>query len=469
MTISHEIVSLFSGAGGFDHGFHLTGKFKTIFANELKIAPAQTFSTNFKFRMLPVPAAPSPSDLGTIYVGDIAHLNLNRLDGLHPTLLIGGPPCQDFSIVKGGRNKGTEVVRGRLYAHFVRAVLYLQPKLFVFENVPNLKGHSGGLAYKTILEDFQGLNIRYHQVERDAHIKNGVDVATKSGYHILYSGIVNASHLGVPQARRRLIVIGLRSDLISHVKDIYKGTRLLKRQLEGSDLLTNRYPLTPLEIFEGQPLSELGAQYRKIMRAYDTLPVDLPTDRARKWMFEVQQKLTLNVKRDYLALHSIEPADSKEFDRAMNFHSEILESLGYLGKPISQANPPDQSNTKSAEYPSAVDRMMRIPPGENHEFVRDTDWQVEGRGFSFIYRRMHPLKPAPTVVAFGGGGTGGYHYARDRSKLTNRERARLQTFSDNVLFQGTPREIRGQIGEAVPPLLSYRIAQGLEEILYQIT
>ena len=103
--------------------------------------------------------------------------------------------------------------------------------------------------------------------------------------------------------------------------------------------------------------------------------------------------------------------------------------------------------------------MWRIPPDKNHTFVSGTDWHVNGRGFSLVYRRIHPLKPAYTIVAYGGGGTWSYHYERNRAVLTNKERARLQTFPDDFMFFGKRSQIRAQIGEAVPPLLAKRIAE----------
>lgn len=112
--------------------------------------------------------------------------------------------------------------------------------------------------------------------------------------------------------------------------------------------------------------------------------------------------------------------------------------------------------------------MHQIPPGENHEIVRGTEHEVEGRGFSLIYRRLHPLLPAYTVVAHGGGGTWGYHYRRSRSRLTNRERARLQSFPDTFQFVGKTSEVRSQIGEAVPPLLSLRIAEAVNNVLEDV-
>jgi DNA (cytosine-5)-methyltransferase 1 len=84
---------------------------------------------------------------------------------------------------------------------------------------------------------------------------------------------------------------------------------------------------------------------------------------------------------------------------------------------------------------------------------------------SLIYRRIHPLKPSYTVVAHGGGGTSGYHYERDRSKLTNREKARLQTFPDQFVFKGGISQVRAQIGEAVPPFLGKKIAESVKLIL----
>ncbi|MEM4964335.1 MAG: DNA cytosine methyltransferase, partial [Pyrobaculum sp.] len=99
---------------------------------------------------------------------------------------------------------------------------------------------------------------------------------------------------------------------------------------------------------------------------------------------------------------------------------------------------------------------------------KGTKWEVRGL-MSNIYRRAQPLVPAPTVIAYGGGGTWGYHYERKRSMLTNRERARLQSFPDDFLFTGTWSEVRAQIGEAVPPIVAKRIAEIVANILNMIS
>lgn len=101
---------------------------------------------------------------------------------------------------------------------------------------------------------------------------------------------------------------------------------------------------------------------------------------------------------------------------------------------------------------TVVERLKHIPPGENawYEGIpEEYRLNVKGARMSQIYRRLHPEEPAYTITGSGGGGTHGYHWEEPRA-LTNRERARLQTFPDDFIFQGTKGSIRRQIGMAVP-------------------
>lgn len=101
-------------------------------------------------------------------------------------------------------------------------------------------------------------------------------------------------------------------------------------------------------------------------------------------------------------------------------------------------------------------RLKFIKPGENiwdTELPDDLKLNVKTAKMSQIYRRLHPDKPSYTITASGGGGTHGYHYAEPRA-LTNRERARIQTFPDDFVFCGRIESVRKQIGMAVPPLLA---------------
>lgn len=95
--------------------------------------------------------------------------------------------------------------------------------------------------------------------------------------------------------------------------------------------------------------------------------------------------------------------------------------------------------------------LKKIPAGGNFaDIPKDDPLYVKGM-ISHVYRRIHPDKPSATLIAGGGGGTWGYHFPEPRS-LTNRERARIQSFPDDFVFSGSFTEIRRQIGNAVPPV-----------------
>lgn len=99
-----------------------------------------------------------------------------------------------------------------------------------------------------------------------------------------------------------------------------------------------------------------------------------------------------------------------------------------------------------------VERLKHIKPGQNafnSDLPPSLRLNIKGARISQIYRRLDPDKPSYTVTGSGGGGTHIYHYTENRA-LTNRERARLQTFPDDFVFKGTKGKVRRQIGMAVP-------------------
>lgn len=109
-------------------------------------------------------------------------------------------------------------------------------------------------------------------------------------------------------------------------------------------------------------------------------------------------------------------------------------------------------NERTKQSTGVVERLKFIPPGKNawYEGIPEVHrLNVKGAKLSQIYRRLDPNKPSYTVTGSGGGGTHGYHWEEHRA-LTNRERARLQTFPDTFDFSGSKEQIRKQIGMAVP-------------------
>ena len=108
-------------------------------------------------------------------------------------------------------------------------------------------------------------------------------------------------------------------------------------------------------------------------------------------------------------------------------------------------------------------KIKHIRPGENAwnaDLPRHLMLNVKGAKLSQIYRRLHPDRPSYTITGSGGGGTHGYHWEENRA-LTNRERARIQGFPDDFIFQGSKESVRKQIGMAVPPPLAKVIFEGI--------
>ncbi len=111
---------------------------------------------------------------------------------------------------------------------------------------------------------------------------------------------------------------------------------------------------------------------------------------------------------------------------------------------------------------STTEKLKAIPEGGNFKNL-PPHLAIKGL-MSNIYRRLDRKKPAYTLLASGGGGTWMYHYEEPRA-LTNRERARIQTFPDDFIFKGSNSEVRRQIGNAVPPVGIYPFAKEIERIL----
>jgi len=141
-----------------------------------------------------------------------------------------------------------------------------------------------------------------------------------------------------------------------------------------------------------------------------------------------------------------------------NVEFKVPSHDGYTPKTCKQAIedkpiPLDAANnelTKQSE--TVIKRLKHIKPGENAfnaDLPDELQLNVTGAKISQIYKRLDPTKPAYTVTGSGGGGTHIYHWKENRA-LTNRERARLQTFPDDFIFQGSKESVRKQIGMAVP-------------------
>ena len=462
----YTVVSLFSGAGGLDLGFVLSGRFEILVANDIEEHMVETYSVNFGARIVP---RLQPRLYPQVILGDVAKVGFSQLRDEGVNVVIGGPPCQDFSILRSSTAErvGIRVRRGRLYAHFVRALAEIQPEAFVFENVPGLLTANEGLAYKTILEDFENLNLRWDEVRKslgnNSHVSSNV-----KGYTILFSEVVEATAFGVAQQRRRLIIVGIRKDLVKKDRTFDVATKFRRLMLGGREVL-KRYPLTTMEAFEGLPLTELGARYVEVVKEYEGVWNEVRTEKMMEWKRKVWDRLTFDVVKDYCFFNKINPCNEREVEEVVErTHKVILKEMGYYGVRVSDVKVDDGSHVAPVEPPNVVTKVKMIPFGENFEVLVGSEWELRRKGVSQIYRRLNPLTPSYTVVAYGGGGMAMYHYKRHRTALTIREKARLQSFPDSFRFVGSLSNMKAEVGEAVPPLVAKAIASALAELLDEI-
>ena len=163
-----KVISLFSGSGGLDLGFLATGKFEIIFANDFNYSACETYAHNIG---------------NHIMCEDITKLNkIPNAD-----IIIGGPPCQGFSTANPLRS--FDDPRNQLFKEYSRIIKDVKPKLFLMENVSGMVTMEKGKVFKLIKKEL-----------------------TSCGY-TLYDSLLNAKDYGVPQSRRRMIIIGVRNDI----------------------------------------------------------------------------------------------------------------------------------------------------------------------------------------------------------------------------------------------------------------
>ena len=173
-AVAPEIISIFSGCGGLDLGFHLEG-YKTVWANDISEWAAASFKNYFGENI--------------IKLGDITKINPYTNSSIpNCDLVLGGFPCQDFSII--WKQPGLDGKRGGLYRHFLEFVDAKKPKAFIAENVKGLLTANKHKAIETIINDFETI---------------------QPGY-VVKPHLYNFADYGVPQFRERLLIVGIRID-----------------------------------------------------------------------------------------------------------------------------------------------------------------------------------------------------------------------------------------------------------------
>jgi DNA (cytosine-5)-methyltransferase 1 len=198
---------LFSGAGGLSRGFHMHG-FTPRFANDAWDLALRNFLMNFDQTYSRTNGNNAGDILGI--PGSVENIEPARLMSQVPSLsgfgtlahgeldvLLGGPPCQGFSV--NSHIRCATDPRNHLFKHYVRILKGLAPRVFVLENVPGMFSLESGHFFDEFIDNIGALNLLEY-----------------GGYEMSFK-ILNAAHYGVPQERFRLVVIGTRRDLADDV------------------------------------------------------------------------------------------------------------------------------------------------------------------------------------------------------------------------------------------------------------
>lgn len=377
---SDAVISLFSGAGGFSYGFSSAG-LKPLCGAEVDKQACATYEEN-------VGSPCHEVDLASVAPGFFKEF----LEGAQPFAIIGGPPCQGFSTA-GPRNASD--ARNRLIFNYLRIVDEVRPRWFVFENVEGLLTSGGGRDVAALVREFLAI-----------------------GYSVRLEK-VNLAGFGVPQTRKRVLIVGNRlgADFHFPAEQFSYDSGKARKQ--------NGRPFAPTLL---DAVSGLGKAAKT--RA-DTVP--------------------------YASLEPLNPYDAK---------MRIGNMVGTVTEHVDTTFVADAHRYRLL---AEGQTMKDLPESLWHESFRrrafrrvmdGTPTEKRGGAPSGI-KRLHGELQCLTIT---GAATREFIHPVEDRPLTRRECARVQSFPDRYRFYGSAASVAQQIGNAVPPIAAAAFAAHLREL-----
>lgn len=432
-----KIVDLFSGCGGLTLGFEKAG-FDIVAGIELMPEACQTISYNLDYRY---------GKEQTHLCGDITEIEADVFKdriGEEGCIVIGGPPCQAYSLA--GRAKlrslgddrvNTNDARGYLYQDFLRFVYDLSAKAVVMENVPESTNFGDMNIPEIVCESLES-----------------------KGYEAFWT-ILNAADYGVPQLRERVIVFGTKEKSIQlpvpthRCGDDYQ-TQYQKRLESFSKNPHFRVPNSSesakkVWVTVGEAISDLpslfptaDSKYRSVKlneeMDYSSEPQNEFQRAMREWYGEESFGSSANAfrnnQRDFAIFERMKQGDN--YTVAAAIADELFEKearmFGY--------------EPGSAEYEKLKKKMVPI-------YDRDK--------FDNKWKRLEEGRPSHTLVAHLSKDTYSHIHPTEPRGISVREAARIQSFPDDFFFDCSMGDAYKQIGNAVPPLLAYAVAKSVAQ------
>lgn len=479
-STSIAVIDLFAGPGGLGEGFETIGKFQISVSIECdpiahRTLELRAFTRQFTKKQIPATyyeylkglidreelfnrhpiqaeAARRVARLGRL--GDEKQTPAKMVDGwisesLKPKtewVLIGGPPCQAYSLV--GRARRTREDRETfekdekqsLYKEYLRILEKHQPAVFVMENVKGiLSAKLGGRPiFGKICEDLSSAGYTLYGL-------TGLPAQDLAGQWLPESFVVYSENYGVPQARHRVFILGVRNDIsvqpralrpsscpvdfFDAIKDLPKIWSSVSRRNKGKQdwIKSRRIGLSLANCYKeetSKPKHENGARF-------------------------IDGSFECKVEPDWFHDASIGGVCNHEA------RSHMAEDISRYAFAAAYAE-------NKGISPSIHDFPSKLLP--NHENVTNP-----GQNIPFADRFRVQVKGRPSSTITCHISKDGHYYIHpdpmQARSLTVREAARLQTFPDNYFFEGPRTEQYKQVGNAVPPLLAKQIAEIVEEIL----
>lgn len=395
------------------------------------------------------------------------------LAGARDWVLIGGPPCQAYSLAGRARMRGNNPEefeadkRHFLYREYLRIIREFSPSVFVMENVKGMltSRHSGSRIFDRILNDLRSPGNGTHYLVRSFVVPGEIENPDDF--------VIRSEDLGIPQSRHRVILFGIRQDVAAAVPDLNNHPE--RFVLAGAPRVNAR-----------DVLDDLPALRSKLSKRTDGMP-----DSTANWQKALVNGLKeLEKKRNAVPPRVLERAEwavTKSFIHRSTGGRFIKSDLSmksplaswYLdprigGVTLHETRSHMESDLHRYLFAASFAREVKRSP-KLHDFpaaLLPNHENVGGESVPFLDRFRVQLRNQPSTTIVSHIAKDGHYYIHPEASqcrsLTVREAARLQTFPDNYFFEGNRTEQYHQVGNAVPPMLARKIGEVVLRLLQSV-